>query len=393
MKKGIFLILLMSFITMGSYAQENAEKLDFNKWSFDIGAGMNKSYRNFTNGYMSANPGFFTGTMGIRYMVNEYFGVRAGLGYSSFDENDGKSLSFDSHEVDFDLQGVSNIGRIMNFHNWTNTLNLLVHYGLGVGAGNFGDASTDLYFYPVAGLTGEVKLSNRIVFYADISTQANLYQDHAFDGGPGNDSNTGGVYKGTVGLSFSLGKQNKRADFYYCDKGDDQITRLKDQIKALTYEVNNNSNKIKDNAKTADELQSDVDELTKRINSFGNLSSSDYDAIVSELINNGFLNIFFETNSTKVEPFYTKNIVFLKEYMEKNSDAKVTLYGYADEVGKSEYNQKLSQKRADVVAKLLKNLGIDASKINAEGKSELSIDPNSSEAREIARKVSFSISK
>ena len=393
MKKEFLLILFMSLLTIGVYAQDDIKTCDYNKWSIDIGAGLNKAYRSFDNGYMSATPGLWTGTVGVRYMANEYFGVRAGLGYSSFDEKDGESLPFDSHEYDFDIQGVSNMGRIMNFHNWTKTFNLLAHYGLGVGVGDFGAADKDWYLYPVAGLTGEVKLSKRIVFFADISTQANLYQEHGFDGGEGNDSNVGGVYKGTVGLSFSLGKQNKRADFSYSEKKDAQLARLNDQIRALSSKVNDNSNKIKDNTNTTDELQADVDELTKKVNSFGNMPASDYVDMTAELINNGFLNIYFDFNSTSVESSSTKNVAFLKSYMEKNPDSKVMLTGYADERGTNEYNQKLSKKRSDVVAKLLQNSGIDASKINVEGRGELSIDPNSSYARKMARKVTFTISK
>jgi len=392
MKKGIFLILLMSFITISSFAQENTEKSDFNKWSIDFGAGMNKAYRNFDAGYGSATPGFWSGTIGARYMINEYFGLRAGFGYDSFDEND-DSKSFDSDEYNFDLQGVINMGRILNFHNWTNTLNLLAHGGLGVGIGEYGDNDSEWVGYPVAGITGEIKLSPKISLFGDASAQMNFRQNAAFDGGAGNNDNLGGIFRGTIGLSISLGKQNQRADFYYYDNRDAQLTSLKDQINALSYKVDNNSGKINDNKNTSDELQSDVDELTKRVDAIKNMSASDYDDIAAELINNGLVNIYFKFNSTIVESSSTNNVAFLKNYMEKNPDAKVTLLGFADEKGTSEYNQILSQKRADVVAKLLQNSGIDASKIKAEGKGEFSIDPNSSDARKIARKVSFSISK
>jgi len=392
MKKRFFLILLMSVIAIGSYAQENTEKAAFNKWSIDIGAGVNNAYRNFEPGYSSACPGFWTGTVGVRYMVSEYFGLRAGFGFDSFDEND-NSNSFDSEEYNFDLQGVINLGRVLNFHDWTKTLNLLAHGGLGVGICEYGDNDNEYVGYPVAGLTAEIKLSPRIVLFADGSMQKNFRQQSAFDGGPGNDDNVGGIVRGTIGFSISLGKQKQRADFYYYDNRDAQLTSLKDQINALSYKVDNNSGKINDNANTADELQSDVDELTNRVNSLKNISASDYDDMAAELINNGFLNIYFTFNSTRVESYSTKNVAFLKSYMEKNPEAKVSLSGYADEMGTSEYNQILSQKRADVVAKLLQNSGIDSSKINAEGKGEFSVDPNSSDARKIARKVSFAISK
>ena len=70
----------------------------------------------------------------------------------------------------------------------------------------------------------------------------------------------------------------------------------------------------------------------------------------------------------------------------------VDLLGYADERGTEEYNLKLSQKRADAVAKMLADAGVDPSRLNAQGKGEdISLDKTTPEAYQLGRRVTFVI--
>ena len=76
--------------------------------------------------------------------------------------------------------------------------------------------------------------------------------------------------------------------------------------------------------------------------------------------------------------------------MVNNPNVNVDLLGFADERGTEEYNIKLSQKRADAVAKMLSDAGVDPSRLNATGKGEdISIDKSTPEAYQLARRVSF----
>lgn len=65
--------------------------------------------------------------------------------------------------------------------------------------------------------------------------------------------------------------------------------------------------------------------------------------------------VFFRINSDKIMDNYKYNLKYYADAI-NNSDAKYTVYGYADlQTGTREYNEKLAQKRAEAVKDLLVN--------------------------------------
>lgn len=97
----------------------------------------------------------------------------------------------------------------MNFETWTNTIGLLGHAGFGYSqlrSDNFKGA--DEMVNLIAGITGQIRLTDRIALTGDISTIANAFQDRTFDGGAatGVRGFSGLLFNGTVGLQVYLGK-------------------------------------------------------------------------------------------------------------------------------------------------------------------------------------------
>lgn len=79
--------------------------------------------------------------------------------------------------------------------------------------------------------------------------------------------------------------------------------------------------------------------------------------------------VFFSFNSSKVSS--KKEIINLQGLADavKNSNAKLSVIGYADSAtGSAEYNQKLSEARANAVAEKLIEMGVPQDKIIVEGK-------------------------
>jgi outer membrane protein OmpA-like peptidoglycan-associated protein len=74
--------------------------------------------------------------------------------------------------------------------------------------------------------------------------------------------------------------------------------------------------------------------------------------------------IYYDINKDKISSNEKYKIRRIVEFMNENPEATIEIAGHADRAtGTSEYNQKLSQRRADNVAKALKDAGIAESRI------------------------------
>ncbi|HLT65248.1 MAG TPA: OmpA family protein, partial [Flavobacterium sp.] len=75
-----------------------------------------------------------------------------------------------------------------------------------------------------------------------------------------------------------------------------------------------------------------------------------------------------------------------------NPEASVEVNGFADSVGNAQYNQRLSEKRAKNVAKILEQAGISSSRINVVANGEdTSFDGTNKTTSKFARRVTFKV--
>jgi sortase system peptidoglycan-associated protein len=65
------------------------------------------------------------------------------------------------------------------------------------------------------------------------------------------------------------------------------------------------------------------------------------------------LPIQFKTGSSEIEPHYQAQLVKIALVLNRNKDASVTLSGFADRRGESDYNQQLSEERVNKVHQYL----------------------------------------
>lgn len=80
------------------------------------------------------------------------------------------------------------------------------------------------------------------------------------------------------------------------------------------------------------------------------------------------LHVLFDTNKTVVKPGYNADIEAVANLLKEYPTAKVEIQGHTDSRGAASYNEKLSQGRADAVAKVLEQkYGIAADRISAKG--------------------------
>lgn len=97
------------------------------------------------------------------------------------------------------------------------------------------------------------------------------------------------------------------------------------------------------------------------------------------------LNVLFETDKAVIKNTFYDDIKKVADFMAKNPTAIVTIEGHTDSRASTEYNQKLSEKRANAVLNELIKYGIDKNRLNAIGYGELKPIATNSTAEGMAK--------
>lgn len=429
MKKIILTLWVVTLFVGFSKAQT-----DFNKWSIETSAGFNKPMGPLTPGYFSPTLNIGNFDFGTRYMFNEKFGVKADFGIGQFREAKGISPEFKTNYLRFSSQGVANLGKIMNWDSFTQKFGLLFHAGSGFSridykASRFGEFDPDYVYNIISGLTGQIKLTNRISLTGDITMTINGRQTYTLDGNEYNSTiqptsrtnplvhATGTWWTGTLGLNFYLGKKETHADWYiapekYATKEElaSEIGQIKDMLKDsdgdgipdyLDKEPNTPSGaRVDSSGRTVD---SDGDGIPDHLDkcpfvpgpaSNGGCPKDEIKEIdyFKKAINEGYVNVYYTFDSAIPLGYSASATNYVANFLKRNPSVSVEVKGFADELGPENYNMRLSERRAKAVYDVLISTGIDASRLSYKGYGEdTSVDKASSDARQLARRVSFEV--
>jgi outer membrane protein OmpA-like peptidoglycan-associated protein len=418
MKKILLTLFFALALNTLSAQNESVEKkpIDFNQWSFELAGGFNKPQRPMTAGYSTSVVSPYTVDLGVRYMFNNKFGLKADFGYNSLTGND-ESIDFDTKYYRADLQGVANLGRIMNFENWTNTFGLLGHAGFGL---SFLERKDPTYVKDrmgnfMVGVTGQIKLSDRIALTGDFTTITNAKQNVAFDGSSANDIRgfNGSLFTGTAGITVYLGKNAKHADWTI--DNEDRFDAIDQRFMAienkmldtdkdgvadyLDEEANTAAGAMVDTkGKSIDKNNNNVPDETEAyiLKNYGSTTNNSplltNNELITSLINGGYVAVYFDFNKSTPTNVSTEGIDFMLTYLRNNPTASIDIVGHADEIGRSAYNDKLSNARAANVKNTLVKANIDASRLNVVAAGEdTSVDIDSENARRLVRRVTFRV--
>ena len=102
--------------------------------------------------------------------------------------------------------------------------------------------------------------------------------------------------------------------------------------------------------------------------------------------------VYFDVNSSKIMQGSQTSLASVAMMLKNNKDIRLTISGNCDKTGSEKLNTTLGQKRADAVKdSLVKNYGIDASRLSASSKGKG--EPLNSNANSVNRRVDFSVVK
>ena len=370
-----------------------------------------------TAGYSTSIVSPYTVELGTRYMFNNKFGLKADFGFNSFTGKKDESIDFDTKYYRVDLQGVVNLGRIMNFEKWTNTFGLLGHAGFGL---SFLERKDPTYVKDrmgnfMVGVTGQIKLSERIALTADFTTITNAKQNVAFDGFSNNNIRgfNGSLFTGTAGITIYLGSNAKHADWTLdnedrFDAIDARFMAIESKMQDtdqdgvadyLDQEANTPAGTMVDTkGRSVDKNNNGVPDETEAYvlkNYATNTTNSPLlsnNELIASLINGGYVAVYFDFNKSTPTNVSTEGTDFILTYLRNNPSATVDIVGHADEIGRSDYNDKLSNARANNVKNTIVKANIDASRLNVIAAGEdTSVDVDSENARRLVRRVTFRV--
>ncbi|MFD2601153.1 hypothetical protein [Flavobacterium suzhouense] len=204
MKKTITILALA--LTTQAFSQLSVTRNRFNQFSFEAEYGLTYT-RNPTQ------TSFKHSGIGFRYMANEYWGVKFDYAHDRIDDNGtpGTGSILDRASV----QAVYNIGRVLNFRELTNsTVGLLLHSGVGYTRLNpFEERDYDNIGNFIIGGTVQLYINDSFALRGDLSGILNFRQQNSFYS-EYNGTYTGKMLNASIGLTYYLGRNKNRADWW-----------------------------------------------------------------------------------------------------------------------------------------------------------------------------------
>lgn len=159
----------------------------------------------------------------------------------------------------------------------------------------------------------------------------------------------------TAGVVYHF--KNSTGKHYYsieCDRS--EIDALNAMISSMRQEVAAKDGELENAQSKINQLQNDLNDCRNKKPATVAATEKDY-------------YVTFRQGKSNIDALQMPNIEKLANALKKNSNAKVTISGYASPEGNAEFNQKLSLKRAEAVKKVLVDqYNIDANRIKTEGK-------------------------
>ena len=207
--KVLFALLLVSSLSFAQYR--------FNQFSIEAGAGYVLAGNHYNDSYDSNFSGFRHVDLGVRYMINENYGVRLTYANDRFLQSNGSKVGINYNKVGVD--GIYNLGRLIDLaYNSNENVGLLGHVGVGyTKASPLSGEKTERIGNISLGLTPQFKIGENTVFFTDLSANLNMKQHYGFDGGlnyGGDKTFMGSHYNLTFGLMIYLGQNRYHADWY-----------------------------------------------------------------------------------------------------------------------------------------------------------------------------------
>ena len=161
-----------------------------------------------------------------------------------------------------------------------------------------------------------------------------------------------------AGIVYKFKNSNGSHNFTIAQLRDqNEIDGLNSQINSLRGDLNDKDAQLSAKDKQIKDLQNALDECNKKPKYVKPATATNLQPTV-----------LFRQGKSVVDKSQMPNIELIAQYMKNHADAKVEIKGYASPEGNKDFNQALSQKRADAVKNVLvKKYKIAADRLTTKG--------------------------
>ncbi len=406
------------------------DKSPYNTWSIEVNIGSNKAVRPFSPGYAVSGDSRFlniTGInhfdIGIRKMLNTKFGFKFDLASDVIESQDGvtDSKSFQTTQNRIALQGVANVGRLLNFESFTKRFGLLAHGGVQISklTGKLSRIITENNGGYMVGLSPQFKIANKLVANFDFSVLVNSRQHLTWNGRENSISNnlSGEMNVLSFGLTLYLGNKKEHADWYIpvAPKQDPAIQKSLAELELLIkdadidgvpdhIDLQNNTpkNLVVDSRgryidlntnNIPDELEPKVETPVKETAVATNTNTVITPENITDIrLEFGIVDIYYDVNKTLPVERSTSVLNNLIKFLKKYPETKIVLTGYADVTGNAEANIVLANKRAENLKNYFISNGIDSYRMTTSGNGvDQASKVDNDNSLQIARRVSITL--
>lgn len=164
-----------------------------------------------------------------------------------------------------------------------------------------------------------------------------------------------------ISAGFVYHFKNSNGTHYYSN-----ACKYAGEIEALNATISNLQGEIEGKDRALHNAQGTINDLQRQLDECRNRKVEPVKQVLPP--RNEYL-VSFRQSSSKVDATQKASVERLAGFLKENDKAKVVITGYASPEGNADYNQKLSEKRAEAVKKILVDeYGIDADRVSAEGK-------------------------
>ena len=390
-------------------------------------------------------------TLGLRHMFSPKFGLKTNIGYEMIkNAPDNGSKPFQMNVMSVGVEAVVNASRLFEIQNFMKRFGLLLHSGFIISSNTsqtedeftLSDHNKGITEYNgglTIGATPSYRFAKQWSVFADLTAIFNFRQHFAWDGSyainqsnPNQSGNNlqGQAIRASIGLSYAFSTKNssnirvlKRdqdpSQDYKKIHGDwaviksetsTELEAMDDRLKDMEAQMNdtdkdgvpdyldreNNSITgvaVDTKGRMVDLNKNGVPDELERYIDKNNAELSKKGGSVKELLNSGYICVYFESGKDFPTDISTDGIAFVLNYLRSNPTESMDVIGSADEIGSTAANELLAKNRANSIKKILIKAGINEARLNVISNGEdTSVDPKSIMARKLVRRVVFKTS-